>query len=60
MVAGGAQTAALARDTIFATVMIILNGIIGRLCRDNPREEFLGIATVTILGPVAGRVQSMG
>ncbi|HEY2678760.1 MAG TPA: hypothetical protein VGI65_17435 [Steroidobacteraceae bacterium] len=31
MLAGGAQTAALARDTIFATVMIILNGIIG-LC----------------------------
>jgi Ca2+:H+ antiporter len=31
MLAGGTQTAALARDTIFATVMIILNGIIG-LC----------------------------
>jgi Ca2+:H+ antiporter len=31
MVAGGEQTAALARDTIFATVMIILNGILG-LC----------------------------
>lgn len=29
MVAGGAGTAALARDTVFATVMIILNGIIG-------------------------------
>jgi Ca2+:H+ antiporter len=29
MVAGGAETAALARDTIFAAVMIILNGIIG-------------------------------
>src|SRR5277367_1035086 len=31
MLAGGTQTAALARDTIFATVMIILNGILG-LC----------------------------
>ena len=31
MIAGGAQTAALARDTVFAAVMIILNGIIG-LC----------------------------
>ncbi len=31
MVSGGAATAALARDTIFATVMIILNGIVG-LC----------------------------
>src|SRR5271163_3705570 len=31
MIAGGEQAAALARDTIFAAVMIILNGIIG-LC----------------------------
>src|ERR1700689_2548272 len=31
MIAGGADAAALARDTIFAAVMIILNGIIG-LC----------------------------
>lgn len=31
MLAGGASASALARDTIFATVMIILNGIIG-LC----------------------------
>ncbi|TDR80345.1 calcium:proton antiporter [Paludibacterium purpuratum] len=31
MVAGGSATSALARDTIFATVMIILNGIVG-LC----------------------------
>ncbi|MFN8092425.1 MAG: ionic transporter y4hA [Vicinamibacteria bacterium] len=31
MVAGGAATSALARDTVFATVMIILNGIVG-LC----------------------------
>jgi len=31
MIAGGAETAALARDTVFAAVMIILNGIIG-LC----------------------------
>jgi Ca2+:H+ antiporter len=31
MVAGGADAAALARDTVFAAVMIILNGIIG-LC----------------------------
>jgi Ca2+:H+ antiporter len=31
MIAGGAEAAALARDTVFATVMIILNGIIG-LC----------------------------
>lgn len=31
MIAGGAATAALPRDTIFATVMIILNGIVG-LC----------------------------
>ena len=29
MIAGGADAAALARDTIFAAVMIILNGIIG-------------------------------
>ena len=31
MLAGGATTSALARDTVFATVMIILNGIVG-LC----------------------------
>ena len=31
MVAGGTEAAALARDTVFAAVMIILNGIIG-LC----------------------------
>jgi Ca2+:H+ antiporter len=31
MIAGGADAAALARDTVFATVMIILTGIIG-LC----------------------------
>ncbi len=31
MIAGGAAAAALARDTVFAAVMIILNGIIG-LC----------------------------
>jgi Ca2+:H+ antiporter len=31
MIAGGEQAAALARDTVFAAVMIILNGIIG-LC----------------------------
>lgn len=31
MIAGGTAAAALARDTVFATVMIILNGIIG-LC----------------------------
>lgn len=29
MFAGGASTAALARDTVFAAVMIILNGIVG-------------------------------
>jgi Ca2+:H+ antiporter len=29
MLRGGADTAALARDTVFATVMIILNGIVG-------------------------------
>lgn len=31
MVSGGASTSALARDTVFATVMIILNGMVG-LC----------------------------
>lgn len=31
MLAGGESTSALARDTVFATVMIILNGIVG-LC----------------------------
>ena len=31
MIAGGSEAAALARDTVFAAVMIILNGIIG-LC----------------------------
>ena len=31
MIAGGAEAAALARDTVFAAVMIILNGIVG-LC----------------------------
>jgi Ca2+:H+ antiporter len=31
MIAGGVQAAAMARDTVFAAVMIILNGIIG-LC----------------------------
>jgi Ca2+:H+ antiporter len=29
MIAGGTETASLARDTVFAAVMIILNGIIG-------------------------------
>ena len=29
MLAGGSQTTALARDTVFAAVMIILNGIVG-------------------------------
>lgn len=29
MIAGGSATAALARDTVFAAVMIILNGIVG-------------------------------
>ena len=32
MLAGGAETTALARDTVFAAVMIIINGIVG-LCR---------------------------
>jgi Ca2+:H+ antiporter len=31
MISGGPATAALARDTVFATVMIICNGVIG-LC----------------------------
>ncbi len=31
MLSGGPATSALARDTVFATVMIILNGIVG-LC----------------------------
>ncbi|MEO7761534.1 MAG: ionic transporter y4hA [Casimicrobiaceae bacterium] len=31
MLAGGAQTSALARDTVYATVMIICNGVVG-LC----------------------------
>src|SRR5277367_3298510 len=31
MIAGGPATSALARDTVFAAVMIILNGIVG-LC----------------------------
>jgi len=31
MLAGGPQTTALARDTVFAAVMLILNGIVG-LC----------------------------
>jgi len=29
MLAGGPATSALARDTVFAAVMIILNGIVG-------------------------------
>ena len=29
MIAGGAQTASLARDTVFAAVMIIINGMVG-------------------------------
>src|SRR4029077_4471290 len=29
MIAGGAETASLARDTLFAAVMIVCNGIIG-------------------------------
>ena len=32
MLAGGPATAALARDTVFAAVMIILNGIVGSAC----------------------------
>ncbi len=35
MAAGGEEAAGLARDTVFAAVMIILNGIIG-LCRTIP------------------------
>ena len=31
MISGGAATAALARDTVFATIMLILNGMVG-LC----------------------------
>ncbi len=32
MLAGGADAATLARDTVFAAVMLILNGIVGLCC----------------------------
>jgi Ca2+:H+ antiporter len=45
MLAGGAEATALARDTVFAAVMIILNGIVG---------------TCLLLGGVRHREQSFG
>src|SRR6202041_287288 len=49
MAAGGEEAAGLARDTVFAAVMIILNGIIG-LCllggAPIPREQIFTLAGV--------------
>jgi Ca2+:H+ antiporter len=50
MIAGGPSTTALARDTVFATLMIILNGIVG-ICllvgAMRHREQTFGIDGVT-------------
>ncbi len=50
MIAGGAATAALARDTVFATLMIILTGMVG-ICllvgAMRHREQTFGIDGVT-------------
>ncbi len=50
MIAGGAATAALARDTVFATLMIILTGMVG-MCllvgAMRHREQTFGIDGVT-------------
>jgi Ca2+:H+ antiporter len=62
MIVGGEQTSGLARDTVFAAVMIILNGIIG-LCLvvgglkhreqsfslDGVSAAFVALATIAIL-----------
>lgn len=52
MLAGGPATTALARDTVFATVMIILNGVVG-LCLivggSRYREQQFGLYGVTAL-----------
>jgi Ca2+:H+ antiporter len=60
MLAGGPQTAALARDTVFAAVMIILNGMVG-LCLlaggSRFREQEFGLygvsAALTTLAAIA-------
>ncbi len=59
MIAGGANVATLARDTVFAAVMISLNGIIGlsllvsslrhHLARFNPEGSGAALATVVAL-----------
>jgi Ca2+:H+ antiporter len=50
MIAGGPATTALARDTVFATLMIILNGIVG-ICllvgAMRHREQTFGVDGVT-------------
>jgi len=60
MLAGGPQTTALARDTVFAAVMLILNGIVG-LCLlaggSKHREQTFGqlgvSASLTTLAAIA-------
>ena len=47
MISGGAGTASLARDTVFAAVMITLNGIVGLTL---PRSSFYGVFVVTQTG----------
>jgi Ca2+:H+ antiporter len=50
MIAGGAATAALARDTVFATLMIILTGMVGTCLLVGAmrhREQTFGIDGVT-------------
>src|SRR5271154_7068632 len=62
MIAGGPATAALARDTVFAAVMIILNGIVGlcllvgslrhseqRFSVDGVSAALVALATIVIL-----------
>ena len=59
MVAGGPKTASLARDTVFAAVMITCNGIVGlallvgsvryRVVRFNPEGSGAALATVMTL-----------
>jgi Ca2+:H+ antiporter len=62
MISGGAGTSTLARDTVFAAVMITLNGIVGlalvvgalkhRLARFNPEGTGSALATVVALAGV--------
>ena len=56
MLAGGPATTALARDTVFAAVMLILNGIVGicLLAGGSRQGEVGNFWTPTVLADVTG------